>query len=55
MTMHLILVRLKLGNFFKSLAKRLIKKMIELLAQSTKFINMEDVKVGKWQANWPIE
>ena len=46
-TMHSILVRLKSSDFSKSLAKKLAKTMIKLLAWSTKFINMEEVKVPK--------
>ena len=54
-TMHLILVGFKLRDFSKSLAKRLVESMTELLAQSTKFINMEEVVSAKWQANWLLE
>ena len=45
--MHSILVRLKLGDFFKPLAKRPAKVMTKLLTQSTKFINMEEVEAIK--------
>ena len=47
MEMHLILVRLNLGEFSKSLTKRPIETMIELLTRFAKFINMEEVEVAK--------
>ena len=53
--MHLILVGLKFGDFSKSLAKRPPKTMTELLAQSAKFINMEEVEAAKRQADRPMQ
>ena len=44
LAIYSILVGLKSGNFSKSLAKKLVKIMTKLLAQSIKFINMEEVK-----------
>ena len=54
-TMHSILVDLKFKDFSKSLAKRPAQTMIELLARSTKFINMEEVEATKRQADRPIQ
>ena len=45
--MHFILVRLRSKDFFKSLAKKLTKIMIKLLAKLAKFINMEGLKKQK--------
>lgn len=50
-TMHSILDGLKLNDFSKSLAKKLVKTMTKLLAQLTKFINMEEVELAKCQAD----
>ena len=50
-TMHSILVDLKFGDFSKSLAKRLVETMIELLAHSNKFINMEEMEAAKRQVD----
>ena len=47
MTMHSILIELKFGYFYKSLAKKPTKTMIELLARLDKFINLEEVEVTK--------
>ena len=54
-TMHSILVSLKSRDFSKSLAKRPPQTMIELLARSAKFINMEEVEATKRQANRPVQ
>ena len=53
--MHSILVGLKSGDFSKSLAKQPPQIMAELLAQLTKFINMEEVKATKRQANHLVQ
>ena len=45
--MHLILIGLKSSDFSKSLAKTPVETMIELLARSGKFINMEEVEATK--------
>ena len=45
--MHSILVRLKLGDFSKFLAKKLVEAMIEQLTYLAKFINMEKVNIVK--------
>ena len=44
---HSILINLQLGDFSKSLAKKLAKTMTKLLVQSAKFINMEEVEAIK--------
>ena len=46
--MHSILVGLKSGDFSNSLAKGPAQTMTELLAQSAKFINTEEVEAAKW-------
>ena len=50
--MHFILVRLWFGDFSKSLAKIFFEIITELLAQSAKFINNEEVKAIKKQVDW---
>ena len=49
--MHSILASLESGDFSKSLAKRLVETMTKLLARSANFINIEEVKLAKQQAN----
>ena len=51
--LHSIFVRLRSGDLSKLLAKKPAKMMIKLLAQLTKFINMEEVKVIERQVDWP--
>ena len=51
--MHFMLISLKSSDFSKFLAMRLVETMTELLTWSAKFINMEEVKVAKCQANRP--
>ena len=53
--MYFILVSLKSEDFSKPLAKLPTQTLTELLAQSTKFINMEEVKAAKREANQPVQ
>ena len=47
MAIHSILVGLRFGDFSKSLAKKPIEIVTILLAQLTKFINLEEVEAVK--------
>ena len=47
MAMPSSLVGLKFGDFTKSLTKETIETMTKLLASSTKFIHMKEVKTVK--------